>query len=96
MKKGYDIIPTLEHYTCLVDLVGRAGLVDKALVAVEAMPFIPNIVLWQIILGVCQTFGLKEYGGQAFWLQCNCLSTRPSAYVHFSNIYVQDNIQYLG
>ncbi|XP_061371136.1 pentatricopeptide repeat-containing protein At1g77170, mitochondrial [Gastrolobium bilobum] len=46
MKNVYGITPQLQHYGCMVDLLGRAGLLDDARKMVEEMPMKPNSVVW--------------------------------------------------
>ncbi|KAH6809370.1 hypothetical protein C2S51_027153 [Perilla frutescens var. frutescens] len=38
IKRGYGLEPTPEHYSCLVDILGRAGLVNEAVKVVDEMP----------------------------------------------------------
>ncbi|KAL5799182.1 hypothetical protein ACOSQ4_032066 [Xanthoceras sorbifolium] len=53
IKNEFSMEPTLEHYGCMVDLLGRAGLVDEAFEFVEKMPTRPNAVIWRTLLGAC-------------------------------------------
>lgn len=53
IKNEYGAEPTLEHYGCMVDLLGRAGLVNEAFEFVEKMPIQPNVVIWRTLLGAC-------------------------------------------
>ncbi|XP_068662639.1 pentatricopeptide repeat-containing protein At5g48910-like [Aristolochia californica] len=53
MKRDYDIDPGFEHYGCMVDLLGRAGLVKEAYEFIEKMPINPNSVIWRTLLGAC-------------------------------------------
>lgn len=38
MMRGYGLEPTAEHYSCLVDILGRAGLVNEAMKVVGEIP----------------------------------------------------------
>ncbi|KAL6856853.1 hypothetical protein ACP4OV_018235 [Aristida adscensionis] len=38
MKTVYGIEPNPDHYTCMVDLLGRAGLLDEALELINSIP----------------------------------------------------------
>ncbi|KAB2627659.1 pentatricopeptide repeat-containing protein [Pyrus ussuriensis x Pyrus communis] len=49
----YGMEPTLEHYGCMVDLLGRAGMLHKAYEFIEKMPIMPNSVIWRTLLGAC-------------------------------------------
>lgn len=53
MEKEYGIIPTEEHYTCIVDLLSRAGKLEEAMDIVEAMPYEPSSMTWESILRAC-------------------------------------------
>ncbi|KAK6123654.1 hypothetical protein DH2020_042608 [Rehmannia glutinosa] len=46
MTKYYGIIPCIEHYGCMVDLLSRAGLLEEAHELIEQMPIKPNAAVW--------------------------------------------------
>ncbi|KAM0938247.1 putative tetratricopeptide-like helical domain superfamily, DYW domain-containing protein [Dioscorea sansibarensis] len=62
MVKDYGIEPEMEHYGCMVDLLGRAGLVSEALELIEGMKIAPDPVLWGTLLGACKMHGLVDLG----------------------------------
>ena len=84
----YDLVPTLEHYTCIVDLLGRAGHIDKAISLIKKMPLHPGIAIWHVILGACQTWGNVELGSLAFQHALQLDIEDASAYVCIRNIYM--------
>ena len=49
--------PGVEHYACMVDLLGRAGLLKEAHRLVEEMPMKPNIFIWGALLRSCKMHG---------------------------------------
>ncbi|XVF02090.1 hypothetical protein REPUB_Repub04eG0146600 [Reevesia pubescens] len=53
IKMDYRMEPTVEHYGCMVDLLGRAGLLYEAFEFVDRMPTRPNAVIWRTLLGAC-------------------------------------------
>lgn len=53
MVHDYHINPCLEHYTCMVGLLGRLGHLDRAVKLIEEMPFEPSIVIWRTLLMAC-------------------------------------------
>ncbi len=57
MIKDYMIAAELEHYTCMVDLLGRAGNLQEAENMIKSMPFKPDVATWMGLLGVCRTHG---------------------------------------
>lgn len=53
MRDEFGIKPMLEHYGCMVDLLGRSGRILEAFDFVEEMPLKPNSVIWRTLLGAC-------------------------------------------
>ncbi|KAF8718241.1 hypothetical protein HU200_025735 [Digitaria exilis] len=48
---------TIEHYGCMVDLLGRAGQLEEAYKMIEEMPIQSNDVIWGVLLGACRMHG---------------------------------------
>ncbi|ONK80406.1 uncharacterized protein A4U43_C01F17320 [Asparagus officinalis] len=57
MEKDFSITPKLEHYGCMVDLLGRAGLLNEAYNLIKTMPMEPDSVIWGALLGACSFHG---------------------------------------
>ncbi|RZC77129.1 hypothetical protein C5167_001298 [Papaver somniferum] len=57
MKQTYGINPRIQHYGVMVDLLGRAGLIEEAKVLVERMPMKPNAAIWGALMGACEKYG---------------------------------------
>ncbi|XP_042500132.1 pentatricopeptide repeat-containing protein At4g13650-like [Macadamia integrifolia] len=53
----YGMIPSIEHYACMVDMFGRAGMLDRAKLLIENMPFRPDISIWNTFLASCKLHG---------------------------------------
>ncbi|XP_031505054.1 pentatricopeptide repeat-containing protein At4g21065 [Nymphaea colorata] len=88
--KQYKIVPKIEHYGCMVDLLGRAGLVRRAHDFIVEMPVEPNAIVWRTLLGACAIHGQLELGefARARLLQ---LEPRHSGdFVLLSNIYANE------
>ncbi|KAK4374228.1 hypothetical protein RND71_004905 [Anisodus tanguticus] len=51
MKEVYGIEPGMEHYGCLVDLLGRAGLLEEARRVINEMPMSPDVGVLGALLG---------------------------------------------
>ncbi|KAH7444257.1 hypothetical protein KP509_02G071400 [Ceratopteris richardii] len=66
MCRNYGLAPSLEHYTCLVDLFCRAGCLDKASFLIKKLPQYDYPPLWTILLGACQTLGNFDLGKLVF------------------------------
>uniref|UniRef100_A0ACD5WFS2 Uncharacterized protein n=1 Tax=Avena sativa TaxID=4498 RepID=A0ACD5WFS2_AVESA len=57
MKSVHNMEPQMRHYGCVVDLLGRAGQLEKALRFITEMPVAPDPVVYRILLGACKTHG---------------------------------------
>ncbi|KAL6853778.1 hypothetical protein ACP4OV_019807 [Aristida adscensionis] len=54
MRLVHNLEPQMKHYGCVVDLLGRAGQLQKALRFITEMPITPDPVVWRILLGACK------------------------------------------
>ncbi|XP_057967888.1 pentatricopeptide repeat-containing protein At1g77170, mitochondrial [Malania oleifera] len=87
MKNVYGIAPSVQHYGCMVDLLGRAGLLDEARDMVERMPAKTNSVIWGCLMGACEKYENVKMGE---WVAKHLLELEPwndGVYVVLSNIY---------
>jgi pentatricopeptide repeat protein len=87
MIRDYMIPAKLEHYTCMVDLLGRAGHLQEAENMVMAMPCKPQAAAWMALLGACRIHGNV---GMAECVAKRILELEPenaAVYVLLSNIY---------
>lgn len=66
MSKDCRIIPSIEHLNIMVDLLGRAGLLEEAVAMVENMFFEPTLVTWSTLLGACRMWGNVGVGRHVF------------------------------
>ncbi|KAF3596687.1 hypothetical protein DY000_02027661 [Brassica cretica] len=54
MDHRYGFEPSVKHYACMVDILGRAGHLQRALQFIEAMPVEADPSVWQTLLGACR------------------------------------------
>lgn len=54
MKSVYGIDPDRQHYSCMIDLLGRAGLLDKAEEMLQRTPGKGDCVMWSSLLRSCR------------------------------------------
>ncbi|CAN6467991.1 unnamed protein product [Victoria cruziana] len=64
MRSEFCIEPKIQHYGCIVDLLGRAGLVMEALDLIESMPMKPNVAVWGALFSACRIHGHAKLGEQ--------------------------------
>ncbi|KAF2311291.1 hypothetical protein GH714_021550 [Hevea brasiliensis] len=87
MEKCYGVKPSADHYTCIVDLLGRAGRLKEALELVKTMPIEPHGGVWGALLGACRIHGNPDIATIAashlFELEPNGIGN----YIILSNIY---------
>ncbi|KAG6603968.1 Pentatricopeptide repeat-containing protein, partial [Cucurbita argyrosperma subsp. sororia] len=64
MMSVYNLSPSIEHYGCMVDLLGRAGLLEEAKELIKTMPMEPNAIIWGALLKACRIHRDFLVGGQ--------------------------------
>lgn len=90
MVEEYRIPPKIEHYGCMVDLLGRAGLVKRAYDYIKNMSVPPNAVIWRTLLGACANHGHLALGEVAR-VQLQKLEPKHCGdYVLLSNLYASE------
>ncbi|CAL5063086.1 unnamed protein product [Urochloa decumbens] len=62
---GHGVEKRQVHYACVVDLLGRAGQLTRALGVVESMPFEPGKDVWGALLSACRLHGDMELAERA-------------------------------
>ncbi|KAF4382866.1 hypothetical protein G4B88_021649 [Cannabis sativa] len=60
MLRDYKLEPREEHYACLIDLLGRIGLLDQAYHLIRNMPMLPSESAWGALLNACRMHGNVE------------------------------------
>uniref|UniRef100_K3Z5Q4 DYW domain-containing protein n=1 Tax=Setaria italica TaxID=4555 RepID=K3Z5Q4_SETIT len=87
MQKGHGLIPRMEHYACMVDLLGRSGLVEEALDFINEMPCKADALVWKTLLGACKTHNNMDIGEIAANHVIELEPQDPAPYVLLSNLY---------
>ncbi|CAI0418955.1 unnamed protein product [Linum tenue] len=54
--------PNVDHYTCIIDLLGRAGRLEEAYDIITTMPSAPSHAVWGALLGACVIHQKVELG----------------------------------
>ncbi|KAL6616085.1 hypothetical protein ACP70R_038355 [Stipagrostis hirtigluma subsp. patula] len=87
--ENYGLLPTLEHYTCIVDLLGRTGRIREAEKFISEMRVPADGVLWGALLTACW-YSMDLEMGERVAQKLFCMGTKHrSAYIAMSNIYAK-------
>ncbi|KAL6627644.1 hypothetical protein ACP70R_031370 [Stipagrostis hirtigluma subsp. patula] len=89
MVSQYGIKPRVEHYGCMVDLLGRAGCLTEAQDLVHNMPFKANAAIWGALLAAARTHGDADLGEQALLHLIELEPHNSGNYILLSNIYAE-------
>lgn len=87
MKSVYDVEPDVEHYGCMVDMLGRAGRVKEAEELIQSMPMRADVAVWGALLAACRTHGYVEIGEKAARKIAELEPSHGPCRVMLSNIY---------
>nr|POE55190.1 pentatricopeptide repeat-containing protein, mitochondrial [Quercus suber] len=86
MVKEYQIEPSPEHYSCMVDMLGRAGRLEEAEDLVSQIPGLPGLSVLQSLLGACKIHGNMEMGERTADALMEMEPTESGSYVLMSNL----------
>lgn len=87
MVRDYHIMPYMEHYCCMVDLLGRAGFLDEAEDFINKMPLKPDTSIWASLLGACTIHSNIDLGERVAECLFELEPKNPAHYVLLSNLY---------
>ncbi|KAF5185921.1 Pentatricopeptide repeat-containing protein [Thalictrum thalictroides] len=87
MTDKYGIRPTLEHYSCLIDLLGRAGRLSEAYGILQSNPTIHDDAgLLSTLLSACNMHKNLHLGEEIARLLMKKDPDDPAAYIALSNL----------
>ncbi|XAR67919.1 hypothetical protein NMG60_11002860 [Bertholletia excelsa] len=87
MVTNYKILPRVEHYSCMVDLLARGGHLEDAHNLILNMRIKPNSSIWGAILGACHIHGNMSIGEVAARHLFNMEPEKSVNYVVLASIY---------
>ncbi|XP_049406488.1 pentatricopeptide repeat-containing protein At2g29760, chloroplastic-like [Solanum stenotomum] len=91
MSKVHGITPRSEHYGCMVDLLGRAGLLEEAEMFIQDMPEKAAACIWGALLGACRMHGEVQMGERIAKIVTQMDPYHSGRYILLSNIYAAEN-----
>ncbi|KNA18175.1 hypothetical protein SOVF_073260 [Spinacia oleracea] len=89
MSELHGLLPCLEHYATMIDLLGRVGLLKEARLVIEKLPVTPDAQVWQSLLSACHNSGNLEIGEVAAKELLKLQPENDSAYILLSNLYAR-------
>ena len=90
MSNNHGIVPQLDHYACMVDILGRAGQISEAKDLIGKMPMKPDSVVWIALLGGCRKHGETKLAKLAAVKLKELDPNNSLGYVLMSNIFCTD------
>ncbi|KAH7281589.1 hypothetical protein KP509_36G054500 [Ceratopteris richardii] len=84
------LVPAVEHFDCMVDLLGRTGGYSEAECLLKLMPFVPTIISWASFVGTCHKVH-ENLAESATKLLVELDRSNSAAYIALSNIYATDD-----
>ncbi|KAF7819354.1 pentatricopeptide repeat-containing protein [Senna tora] len=87
MRHDFNVEPQIEHYSCMVDLLGRAGHLNEAYGLIREMKVRPDVIIWGSLLGACRIHKNVELGEISARKLFELDSSNCGYFVLLSNIY---------
>ncbi|XP_073059322.1 pentatricopeptide repeat-containing protein At1g74630-like [Primulina eburnea] len=87
MINEYSIIPQIEHFGCMVDLLARAGVLEHAVEFVQKMPIKPDSVIWSTLLAASRVHKNIKLAELSLQKLIELDPQNPANYVMLSNVY---------
>ncbi|KAK3128801.1 hypothetical protein QOZ80_6BG0466560 [Eleusine coracana subsp. coracana] len=82
----YGVEPKMEHYGCMVDLYGRAGMLDEAQKVIDNMPMEPDVGVLGALFGACRIHGDVDLGEAIGWRVIELDPQNSGRYVLLANL----------
>ncbi|XP_024972637.1 pentatricopeptide repeat-containing protein At1g71420 [Cynara cardunculus var. scolymus] len=87
MSKTYGIVHQIDHYACMVDILGRSGRILDAQKLINEMPMEPDSVIWSSMLAACRKHGETDLAELAATKLQDLDPKNSLGYVLMSNIH---------
>ncbi|CAN6464968.1 unnamed protein product [Victoria cruziana] len=87
MSKNYGLCPGLEHYSCMVDMLGRAGKLEEAEELVKSMTVNPDAGVWGALLNACRIHKNVKIAERVVDELLRLEPENAGWYVSMSNVY---------
>lgn len=89
LEPVYGLTPKIEHYACMVDLLGRVGRLEEAEMLIKKMPMLPNEVVLGSLLGSCSIHRKLQLGELVMQELIQIHPHNTEYHILLSNMYTQ-------
>uniref|UniRef100_A0A7N0T2Y0 Pentatricopeptide repeat-containing protein At1g17630 n=1 Tax=Kalanchoe fedtschenkoi TaxID=63787 RepID=A0A7N0T2Y0_KALFE len=90
MTKDFNIGAQMEHYACIVDILGRGGFLQEASEIVKGMPMVPNEWVWGALLNSCRMHRDSDIAEKIAFEIFQLHPETAGSYMLMSNIYASN------
>ena len=87
LSREYGLQPSIFHFTCMVDLLGRAGHLEEAEMLIKSMPLKANTAIWGALLSACRRHGNVALGEHAANSSLRLNPNDDGVYMLLSQVY---------
>ncbi|PIN16183.1 hypothetical protein CDL12_11169 [Handroanthus impetiginosus] len=89
MINDHSVEPSAEHYSCIVDMLGRAGRLNEAEGFLSQIPGGPGVSVLQSLLGSCRTYGNVDLAIRVSDALIAMEPNESGSYVLMSNLFAE-------
>ncbi|XWS29865.1 hypothetical protein CRYUN_Cryun24cG0066800 [Craigia yunnanensis] len=89
ITRDFQLSPSMEHFSCVVDMLSRAGWLEDAISFIEQMPLKPDKCIWGAVLAAYRAYQNVDVGKIAAEHLIRLEPERAGHYVTLSNIYAK-------
>ncbi|XP_051144318.1 pentatricopeptide repeat-containing protein At4g39530-like isoform X2 [Andrographis paniculata] len=89
MQSDHGLGPDRQHYSCMVDLMGRAGLLDEAEKLIADSPWSEDSVMWTSMLRSCRMYQNEALGKRAAKMVMELEPEKPCSWIQASRFYCE-------
>lgn len=92
MKEIGDIIPDIEHFHAIINLLGHCGCLSEAKELLHSIHLSPTVTCWMSLLFCCRVYSNKELGEECLSQALRLDSCVAAGYVIMADIYASLNM----
>ncbi|CAL1402712.1 unnamed protein product [Linum trigynum] len=87
MLQDHGVEPILDHYTCIIDALGRAGRFHEAEIILNKIPYKDDPIVWEVLLSSCRLHDNVSLARRAADELFRLDPQNSSPYILLANIY---------